>query len=533
MSPRVENEETTPLKGGNKNNNNNNNDDTENPILIQSGIPIEDLQDKDQNYLVEVPNIDKPDSKWINFRTLWAFTGPGFLMSIAYLDPGNLESDIQAGATAGYQLLWVLLWSTVIGFWLQMLASRLGVVTGKHLAEHCRDHYPVVPRIGLWLMTELAIIGSDIQEVIGTAIALQILSNGHIPLWAGVLFTAADTFTFLFLEKYGIRKLEAFFCSLITIMAISFGVEYCISKPDQVEVIKGIFVPLVSKNHISQAVGILGAVVMPHNIYLHSALVQSRKIDRSSENQVKIAIKYNAIESALALAISFIINLFLVAVFAKGYFGNGFTDDIGLSSAADFLMKEYGKVAKYIWAIGLFAAGQCSTMTGTYSGQFVMEGFVKLKLAPWKRLMITRLTAIAPAMVVAILSENHLDAVDQWLNVLQSIQLPFAVVPVLLFTSNEKIMGKAFKNHWLNNIFVRFLSLVIIGINIYLVVVFSIDISEAPWMISIITISFFFYFAFIFYLSFGTETYIKIYHKIKNIFGKSNNYKTLSENDIN
>ncbi|EAL68988.1 solute carrier family 11 member 1 [Dictyostelium discoideum AX4] len=532
MTPRIESEESAPLVNKNNNNNNdnnnNNNVDEENPLIIESGIPIEDLEQKNKPYLIKVPNIDKPDSKWINFKTLWAFTGPGFLMSIAYLDPGNLESDIQAGAMAGYQLLWVLFWSTVIGFWLQMLASRLGVVTGKHLAEHCREQYPKTPRLLLWLMTELAIIGSDIQEVIGTAIALQILSNGHIPLWAGVLFTAADTFTFLFLEKYGIRKLEAFFCSLIAIMAISFGVEYIISKPDQIEVVKGVFIPLCSQNNISQAVGILGAVVMPHNIYLHSALVQSREIDRKSETQVKIANKYNRLESAFALIISFIINLLLVSVFAKGFYGE--TTEIGLSSAADFLMDKYGKVAKYIWAIGLFSAGQCSTMTGTYSGQFVMEGFLKLKIAPWKRLLITRCTAIVPAMVVAILSTSHLDSLDQWLNILQSIQLPFAVVPVLLFTSSEKIMGSKFKNHWLNNQFVRFLSLLIIAINIYLIITFSMQISESAWMISIVSISFFFYFIFIVYLSMGQENFNSMTKKIKNLF---NNNSNQTYNNIN
>ncbi|KAF2073836.1 hypothetical protein CYY_004863 [Polysphondylium violaceum] len=493
-------------------------------------VDIENLEGQDQKYLVDIPDLDKPEPAWgINFKRLWAFTGPGFLMSIAYLDPGNLESDIQAGAMGGYQLLWVLLWSTAIGLWLQLLASKLGVVTGKHLAEHCRDQYPTGPKIGLWLMTELAIIGSDIQEVIGTAIALNILSNGHIPLWAGVLITAADTFTFLFLEKYGVRKLEFFFCSLIAVMVIAFGIEYGISKPDQVEVIKGIFIPRVSHSNLSQAVGILGAVVMPHNIYLHSALVQSRRIDRKSDFQIKIANKYFSIESAVALFISFIINLLVVSVFAKGFFGS--VDSIGLSTAADFLMDKYGKVAKYIWAIGLLAAGQCSTMTGTYSGQFVMEGFLKLTIAPWKRLLITRLTAIVPAIIVALVSTQHLDALDEWLNVLQSIQLPFAVLPVLYFTNDPEIMGK-FKNHWANNIFVRFLSLVIITINVYLIVLFAMEESTANWMIALLAIGFFFYFSFCIYLFIGSKKFENVFlffSKVRNFFRSGDQkYSTIS-----
>ncbi|EFA85430.1 solute carrier family 11 member 1 [Heterostelium album PN500] len=366
-------------------------------------------------------------------------------------------------------------------------------------------------------MTELAIIGSDIQEVIGTAIAINILSNGVIPLWAGVLITAVDTFTFLFLENYGIRKLEAFFCSLISIMAITFLVEYIISKPDQFQVFKGCVIPYVTRSNVSEAVGILGAVIMPHNIYLHSALVQSRDIQRKDKRQVRIANKYFAIESGIALFISFIINLLVVSVFAVGFIGIA---DIGLSTAATYLQEKYGKIAKYVWAIGLLAAGQCSTMTGTYSGQFVMEGFLRLKIRPWKRLLLTRLTAIVPAIVVAILSNTHLDALDQWLNVLQSVQLPFAILPVLYFTSREEVMGKEFKNHWLNNIFVRFLSLVIIGINIYLIITFATQISTAWWMIFILCFGFFFYFAFIIYLSLGKTQAQVVSSKIRSIFNR-------------
>ncbi|GAM26349.1 hypothetical protein SAMD00019534_095240 [Acytostelium subglobosum LB1] len=466
------------------------------------------------------------EGKLIHFRTLWAFTGPGFLMSIAYLDPGNLESDIQAGAAGGYQLLWVVWWSTVIGLWLQLLAAKLGTATGRHLAEHCRDYYPKTARILLWIMTELAIIGSDIQEVIGTAIAINILSNGHIPLWAGVLITAADTFTFLMLENYGIRKLEAFFCSLISIMAITFIVEYIISKPDQLQVFEGVVFPLCSKKNVTMAVGILGAVIMPHNIYLHSALVLSRDIDRKDSRQVKIANKYFAIESGIALFISFIINLLVVSVFAVGFQG---VTDIGLATAATYLAEKYGQAAKYIWAVGLLAAGQCSTMTGTYAGQFVMEGFLNLRIKPWKRLMITRCTAIVPAIAVAILSQSHLDSLDEWLNVLQSVQLPFAILPVLFFTSREEVMGQ-FKNHWLNNICVQFLSLMIIGINIYLIITAAMAVSTAWWMILTLCISFFLYFTFIIYLALPKNYSEALSLRVRSLFNPSG-YTYLSKED--
>ena len=220
-----------------------------------------------------------PESHQLGFswRKLWAFTGPGFLMSIAYLDPGNIESDLQSGAIAKYKILWVLLWATVLGLLMQRLAARLGVVTGLHLAEMCYRQYKKLPRLILWIMIEIAIIGSDMQEVIGTAIAIYLLSNKVIPLWGGVLITIVDTFTFLFLDKYGLRKLELLFGFLISVMAVTFGYEYIVSTPDQGEVMKGMFVPWCedcNSQVLLQAVGVIGAVIMPHNLYLHSALVK-------------------------------------------------------------------------------------------------------------------------------------------------------------------------------------------------------------------------------------------------------------------
>ncbi|GAB5573777.1 natural resistance-associated macrophage protein 2 isoform X1 [Prionailurus iriomotensis] len=412
-----------------------------------------------------------------SFRKLWAFTGPGFLMSIAYLDPGNIESDLQSGAVAGFKLLWVLLLATMVGLLLQRLAARLGVVTGLHLAEVCHRQYPRVPRIILWLMVELAIIGSDMQEVIGSAIAINLLSVGRVPLWGGVLITIADTFVFLFLDKYGLRKLEAFFGFLITIMALTFGYECCHTP------------------QIEQAVGIVGAVIMPHNMYLHSALVKSRQVNRANKQEVREANKYFFIESCIALFVSFIINVFVVSVFAEAFFEKTndqvvavcrnassphtslFPDDnstlaVDIYKGGVVLGCYFGPAALYIWAVGILAAGQSSTMTGTYSGQFVMEGFLNLKWSRFARVILTRSIAIIPTLLVAIFQDvEHLTGMNDFLNVLQSLQLPFALIPILTFTSLRPVMSD-FANGIGWRIAGGILVLIVCSINMYFVMVY-------------------------------------------------------------
>ncbi|KAF7208581.1 natural resistance-associated macrophage protein 2 isoform X2 [Nothobranchius furzeri] len=449
-------------------------------------------------YFEEKVHIPESPNQVFSFRKLWAFTGPGFLMSIAYLDPGNIESDLQSGAKAGFKLLWILLVSTIIGLLLQRLAARLGVVTGMHLAEVCNRQYPTIPRIILWLMVELAIIGSDMQEVIGCAIAFNLLSVGRIPLWAGVLITITDTFVFLFLDKYGLRKLEAFFGFLITVMAVSFGYEYVLVKPDQGEVLKGMFVPYCAgcgPVQLEQAVGIVGAVIMPHNIYLHSALVKSREVDRKDKKEVKEANKYFFIESSIALFVSFLINVFVVAVFAQAFYnktnidvnamcnatGSPHTDlfplnngtlEVDIYKGGVVLGCFFGPAALYIWAIGILAAGQSSTMTGTYSGQFVMEGFLNLKWSRFARVLLTRSIAITPTLLVAIFQDvEHLTGMNDFLNVLQSMQLPFALIPILTFTSLTSIMGD-FSNGMIWKISGGIVILVVCAINMYFVVVY-------------------------------------------------------------
>ncbi|KFO20182.1 Natural resistance-associated macrophage protein 1 [Fukomys damarensis] len=442
-----------------------------------------------QTYLSK--KIPIPDAKpgTFSLRKLWAFTGPGFLMSIAFLDPGNIESDLQAGALArfkvtdgglcedpGGELLWVLLWATVLGLLCQRLAARLGVVTGKDLGEACHLYYPKVPRIFLWLTIELAIVGSDMQEVIGTAIALNLLSAGRIPLWGGVLITIVDTFFFLFLDNYGLRKLEGFFGLLITIMALTFGYEGC-GQPE-----------------LLQAVGIVGANIMPHNFYLHSALVKSREVDRARRADIREANMYFLIEATIALSVSFVINLFVMAVFGQAFYQqsnldafnvcansslhdyakifprNNHTVSVDIYQGGVILGCLFGPAALYIWAVGLLAAGQSSTMTGTYAGQFVMEGFLKLRWSRFARVLLTRSCAILPTVLVAVFRDlRDLSDLNDLLNVLQSLLLPFAVLPILTFTSMPAIMQE-FANGRLSKVVTSCIMALICAINLFLVV---------------------------------------------------------------
>lgn len=467
-----------------------------------------------------------PEEPWkvFSFRKLWAFTGPGFLMSIAYLDPGNIESDLQAGSVARFRLLWVLMSATFLGLLMQRLAARLGVVTGLHLAEICYIHYPKVPRIILWIMIEIAIIGSDMQEVIGTAIAFYLLSDGKIPLYAGVLITIADTFTFLFLDKFGLRKLEFFFTFLIMVMAGTFGCEYIMVGPNQPSVLKGLFVPGCEgcgPRQILQAVAVIGAIIMPHNIYLHSALVKSRDVDRTKKEEVREANKYFFIEATLALLVSLIINIFVTSVFAEGFYGKTSSQiyekcvsegnphaeifnvtelSVDIYRGGVFLGCQFGIAAMYIWAVGILAAGQSSTMTGTYTGQFVMEGFLNLKWKRWQRVLLTRTIAISPTILISIFAGiGQLSSMNDLLNVLMSLQLPFALIPILGFTSSTDIMGE-FKNGRIMKTIAGILAIVVIGINMYFVAVY---IQELPshWAIYLgISVLLLFYISFIIYL---------------------------------
>ncbi|KAL3084731.1 hypothetical protein niasHT_031616 [Heterodera trifolii] len=445
------------------------------------------------DYMVTIPETDGESA--FSFRKLWAFTGPGFLMSIAYLDPGNIESDLQSGTVARYRLLWVLLLAHCVGFFLQRLSARLGVVAGRSMAELAFEYYPRVPRLCLWAMVEIAIICSDMQEVIGTAIAFALLSNGRIPLFAGVLITMVDTFTFLLIDRYGFRKLEFIFAILISTMAITFGFEFVVVKPDGWDLLAGTLLPYCpgcGRQEFLQAISVVGAVIMPHNLYLHSALVKSRRIDRVRRQAVVEANFYYFIECAIALCCSFFINLFVVAVFAHGLFGKTnadifktcenqplvpdrqlFPNDTDLVEAdiykgGIFLGCQFGMFALYVWGVGIMAAGQSSTMTGTYAGQFVMEGFLQIKWPRWRRVLFTRSIAIVPTFFVALRAQGvqNLTGMNDLLNCVQMVQLPFALIPIITFTANRRVMFD-FSSTTGAQVFAFFTSLLVILINLY------------------------------------------------------------------
>uniref|UniRef100_A0A671YI77 Solute carrier family 11 member 2 n=1 Tax=Sparus aurata TaxID=8175 RepID=A0A671YI77_SPAAU len=408
-------------------------------------------------YFEDKVHIPEDVSQVFSFRKLWAFTGPGFLMSIAYLDPGNIESDLQSGAKAGFKLLWVLLGATIIGLLLQRLAARLGVVTGMHLAEVCNRQYPTVPRIILWMMVELAIIGSDMQEVIGCAIALNLLSVGRIPLWAGVLITITDTFVFLFLDKY--------------VYVPFFGYEYVLVKPNQAELLKGMFLPYCAgcgPVQLEQAVGIVGAVIMPHNIYLHSALVKSRDIDRKNKKEVKEANKYFFIESTIALFISFLINVFVVAVFAQAFYNKTNADVNESCNKTGSPHTDLFPLNNNTLEVDIYKGVLCAhEFTLMFS-----KGFLNLRWSRFARVLLTRSIAITPTLLVAIFQDvQHLTGMNDFLNVLQSMQLPFALIPILTFTSLTSIMND-FANGLVWKISGGIVILVVCAINMYFVVVY-------------------------------------------------------------
>ncbi|XP_042064944.1 metal transporter Nramp3-like [Salvia splendens] len=478
----------------------------------------------DADNIVHIHDDGGDDYSPFSWRKLWLFTGPGFLMSIAFLDPGNLEGDLQSGAIAGYSLLWLLLWATAMGLLVQLLAARLGVVTGKHLAELCRQEYPDWARLLLWIMAELALIGADIQEVIGSAIAINILSRGVLPLWAGVIITALDCFVFLFLENYGVRKLEALFAVLIATMAVSFAWMFGETKPDGRELMIGILVPKLNSSTIKQAVGVVGCVIMPHNVFLHSALVQSREVDNRKIGRVREALKYYSIESSIALAISFMINLFVTTVFAKVFYGTEEAKTIGLVNAGQYLEERYGGglvPILYIWAIGVLAAGQSSTITGTYAGQFIMGGFLNLRMKKWIRALITRSCAIIPTLIVALIfdtSDASLDILNEWLNVLQSVQIPFALIPLLCLVSKEELMGYFKIGTLLQTVSWTVAALVIL-INGYLLVDFFSSELTGVFFTSIVTTFSAAYICFIVYLVTRSASFSSLWTRAKTIWG--------------
>ncbi|RAL41401.1 hypothetical protein DM860_010195 [Cuscuta australis] len=428
-------------------------------------LPSEPLIDN-----IECDQIVVPDKKsWKNF---FAYLGPGFLVCIAYIDPGNFQTDLQAGAQYKYGLLWIILLASFAALLIQSLAANLGVVTGKHLAEHCRKEYPKVPNFLLWVLAEVAIVACDIPEVIGTAFALNMLFK--IPLWCGVLITGFSTLILLLLQQYGVRKLEILIAFLVFTIVVCFCVELGYAKPKSSEVLEGLFVPQLKGTGATKlAISLLGAMVMPHNLFLHSALVLSRKVPRST-NGINEACTCYMIESGIALIVAFVINICVISV--SGAVCNSPTlsveyqqscSDLDLNKASFLLKNVLGNWSSKLFAIALLASGQSSTITGTYAGQYVMQGFLDLRLRPWIRNMLTRGLAIVPSLIVSIIGGST-GAGDLIIiaSMILSFELPFALIPLLKFTSSNTKMG-SHANSKLISAVTWVIGSLIMGINIY------------------------------------------------------------------
>ncbi|KAJ1792441.1 hypothetical protein LPJ62_000842 [Coemansia sp. RSA 2167] len=432
--------------------------------------------------LVEVGDLEPAFS----FRKLLRFAGPGFAMSIAYLDPGNICSDLHCGAVAGYKLIWLLFLTHALGLYVQTLSARIGIVTGRNLAQHCHEQYARSIRIPLWLVCELAIIGSDIQESIGTAIALYLLFG--VQIWAGILVAALLSYVILGIQRFGARKVEALFIAMIAIMCACFGVEVFMSSPDVREITKGLLIPRIPASATVQAVGIVGAVIMPHNLFLHSALVGTRRIKRAADVRhasIREANFYTTLESGVALLFSFAINATIMIVFADIYSRGNSAKSVhmaeqhlpGLVEAADLLRGAFGDLGPLLWAIGLLSSGQSSTATGTMAGQYLMEGMMRLRASPWLRLFISRSTSLVPTMLVGVLFTSRLDQFDEWLNVLQSLALPFALIPTLKLAQSSHVMSEfAVGPRW--RAFGWLAAAVIIALNVYLLLPLIVDLAS-------------------------------------------------------
>ena len=374
-------------------------------------------------------------------RRLMAFVGPGYLVAVGYMDPGNWATDLAGGSAFGYTLLAVVLASSLMAILLQTLSARLGIAAGLDLAQACRQRYsrPVV--IALWLLCELAIIACDLAEVLGTAIALKLLFG--LPLLAGVVITAFDVMLLLALQRFGFRKLEAFVMTLLVVIAGCFAYELVLAKPDWAGVAKG-FVPtaqIVSNPAMLYiAIGILGATVMPHNLYLHSSVVQTRAIARGDERG---AIRLATLDTVVALGLALLVNAAILILAASAFHANGHTAIADIEEAYRLLDPVLGAgAASVVFALALLASGQNSTVTGTLAGQIVMEGFLDLRLPLWARRMVTRGLAIVPAaLVVGIAGEGATTSLLVLSQVVLSLQLPFAVIPLVSFTGDRRLMG--------------------------------------------------------------------------------------------
>jgi manganese transport protein len=391
---------------------------------------------------------------WQHWR---AFAGPALLISVGYMDPGNWGTDLQGGARYKYDLLWVVALASLMAIFMQVLAARLGVVTGKDLAQCCRDWYPTWTRWPQWLLSELAIGACDLAEVLGSAVALNLMF--HIPLLWAVIITALDVFALLALQRYGMRVIEAVVLLLVLTIALCYFIEIFVlpqTRPAFGDMAGALFSPgLRQPGMLYVAIGIIGATVMPHNLYLHSALVQSRRLQKD-DSSIRRALQFNTIDSAVALTVAFFVNAAILVLAATVFFGKTGVAVPGghfvtFSANSDWIRVAYltlapllgATAASTLFAVALLAAGQSSTITGTLAGQVVMEGFMHWRIQPWVRRLITRTLAILPAvLIIGLRGDSSVTDLLTLSQVVLALQLPFAMFPLLQFTSSQKRMGR-------------------------------------------------------------------------------------------
>ncbi len=375
------------------------------------------------------------------WRKILSFFGPAYLVSVGYMDPGNWATDLAGGSKFGYSLIWVLLMSNLMALLLQSLSARLGIVRGRDLAQANRETYPKYINLTLYILAEIAIAACDLAEVLGMAIGIELLTG--LPLLYAVLITVFDTFLFLLLQRLGIRKMEAFIVCLIGVIGISFLIEIILAKPALGQVVTGFIPKIQGDEALYIAIGIIGATVMPHNLYLHSALVQTRKF-RRDDRGIKRALRLNLLDSTIALNLAFFVNAAILVLAASVFFFRGRTDVAEIKTAYELLSNFLGtNLAPTLFAIALIAAGQSSTITGTLAGQIVMEGYLRLRINPWIRRLMTRLIAIIPAVIVILVNgENNIDSLLILSQVILSLQLSFAIIPLIHFVSDKKTMGE-------------------------------------------------------------------------------------------
>jgi manganese transport protein len=385
------------------------------------------------------------------WRKMLAFAGPGYLVAVGYMDPGNWATDLAAGSRFNYTLLSVIMISNLMAILLQSLAVKLGIVTGRDLAQACRGHYSKPVSFGLWVLCEIAIAACDLAEVIGSAIALELLFG--IPLIWGVCITALDVLLVLFLQNRGFRYIEAVVITLVSVVGVCFGLEVIFSRPEFREIARGFFVPnpqiIMNSEMLYIAIGILGATVMPHNLYLHSAIVQTRNFERTPAG-MREAVKFSILDSTIALMFALFVNAAILVVAAATFYRHGRGDVAEIGQAYQLLTPLLGVTgASTLFALALLASGQNSTLTGTLAGQIVMEGFLRIRLRPWLRRLITRLIAIVPAVIVTFYyGESGTAKLLVLSQVVLSMQLSFAVFPLVMFTSDKQKMGEFVNARW-------------------------------------------------------------------------------------